>query len=76
MGTNAPETMFTSADLRGVDIGSSLRRDQSIKVETDPSGPEKTYVREALSRTKAKILGKSKRKGGARWRKRRFRELR
>ena len=65
-GTNAPETMFTSADLRGVDTGSNLRRVQAVKAvkgEMDASGPEKTYMREALSRTKAKRAGKSKRKG-------------
>ena len=64
-GTNAPETMFTSADLRGVDdTGSNLRRVQAVKNEMDASGPEKTYVRETLSRTKAKKSAKSKRKSG------------
>ena len=29
-GTNAPETMFTSADLRGVDTGSNPRRVQAV----------------------------------------------
>ena len=63
-GTNAPETMFTSADLRGIDTGPNLRRVQAVKGEIDSSDPEKTFVRKAISRTKAKKSGKSKRKGG------------
>jgi len=45
VGTNAPETMFTSSDLRGDSETPALARDQSVQVETEAESRHGGYVR-------------------------------
>ena len=45
VGTNAPETMFTSSDLRGDSETPALARDQSLQVETEVEPRYGGYVR-------------------------------
>jgi len=45
VGTNAPETIFTSSDLRGDSETPALARDQSVQVETEVESRYEGYVR-------------------------------
>ena len=45
VGTNAPETVFTSSDLRGDSETPALARDQSVQVETEAESRYGGYVR-------------------------------
>ena len=59
VGTNAPETMFTSSDLRGDSETPALARDQSVQVETEVEPRYGGYVRIPFAGNRA---GKPKRK--------------
>ena len=53
VGTNAPETMFTSSDLRGDSETPALARDQSVQVETEAESRYGGYVRIPFAGSKA-----------------------
>ena len=53
VGTNAPETMFTSSDLRGDGETPALARDQSVQVEAEVKSRYEGYVRAPFAGNRA-----------------------